>query len=105
MECVIIQKRNPISLETSLLLPQGNEPDPVFFLVRIFCINLVMIRRKESHYNISDGFPIFWSLTEEKSLFCHCCMCYQVPPGKQKRPRAQWPLAVAHLCAQDRDSL
>lgn len=56
MECVIIQKRNLISLELSLPLPQRNEPDPGFFLVCIFCINLVMICRKESQYIFQMGF-------------------------------------------------
>lgn len=56
MECVIIQKQNLISLEISLPLPQGNEPDPGFFLVCIFCINLVMICRKESQYTFQMGF-------------------------------------------------
>lgn len=47
MGCVIIPKWNLISLEISPLLPQGNEPDPVFSLVYIFCINLVMIKKKK----------------------------------------------------------
>lgn len=91
MECVIIQKRNSISPEISLLLPQGNEPDPVFFLVCIFRINLVMICRKESQYIFQMGFASSGVSPRERvcSDILHGASRYLL--GKQKCSRAQWP--------------
>lgn len=98
MECVIIQKRNPISLETSLLLPQGNEPDPVFFLVRIFCINLVVICRKESHYTFQMGFPS--SGVSQRRRVCSviaACAIRSLLASRRDRGRSGpwlWPICV-----------
>lgn len=97
MECVIIQKRNLITLEISPLLPQGTKPDPVFVLVCIFCINLVMIwrgKKKKRILEYSDEFPIFWNSHVGKNLFCVVMWCDGSQQAKVARGTTAPPLPL-----------
>lgn len=109
MRCIITQKWNLISPEISPLLPQGNEPEPVTFLLCVFCINLVVICFvlfcffKNCFFLslLEVGFTPPGIPTEGKSLSCYCHMelwgTWQ--PANVAGPTAS--LAVNHLCASD----
>lgn len=100
MECVIIQKRNLITLEISPLLPQGTKPDPVFVLVCIFCINLVMIwrgKKKKGSWNTRMSFPFSGIPTLGK--ISSVWSCGVMAPSKQRCQRHNGPTSTPETVA------